>query len=363
MKNRMCRKVLFFLAGYMVFCVGYANSQDRKSLDADIKTGVDLLKKADFKAARERFESALAAESKDAQPSVWLFTQLSVPDEDPSDSKPDDPQLRQIMGYRHSMATKQALFMFLTFTCQLQGDGQQANKYLDAVYGMQNPLWRLSWRTYIPPITGFFYAAVKPDRSANFGRYLYLAGLLLEDAEREIAEKFFSRAQELVPNDAEINANLASYYVVRLRSVEAKKFAERSLSIKPKQARVLIDLASAEWLLNQLDDAVKHCREAIAADPTLPGPHGTLVLIHVARGENEEALKEAEQGVKLSNRHFYFLALQALALESSGKSDFAVKNVRAAWPDKFPDEEQLKKWFLKGKPLELLLTVFKKAKP
>jgi len=227
---------------------------------------------------------------------------------------------------------------------------------------MQSLVWGTSWRAYVPPIEGLFHTAIKEEKSENFGLYLYRAGLLMDDAGQEIAEKFFVEAQRLAPKDPEVAANLASYYVVRLRAAEARPLAQLSLSVNPRQAHVLIDLASAEWLLGDLDNALVHSNQAAELDPSLPGPHVTLVLVHLARGENAEALKEAEQGVQLSERHFYYLAAQAIAYEAAGKPELAVKNVREAWNGEYPDEGTLRKLFLKDKPLELLLRVIKRAK-
>ena len=341
----------------------YSQDKPKESvLDGEIKAAFEYLKKSDYPAARKHFESAWTIYTKDPTSSDWLFSQLTIPDEGPGDDTSTDPMIGQIMRYRHSMGTKQALLMFLSFTCQLQGDKAQAEKYFQQVYGLQSVVWGLSWRTYIPPIEGVFHTAIKAEKSEVYGRYLYLAGVLMDDAGEEVAGKFFEQAQVLVPNDAEIAANLASYYVVRLRAADAQKLARISLSINAKNAHVLIDLASAEWLLGDLENAAKHAKQASEIDPSLPGPHSTLTLIYIAQNKNDEALKEAEQGVRLSDRHFFYLAVEAIALEALGRSDLAVKNIREAWPSDYPSEDNLKKWFLKDKPLELLLRAMKRAK-
>ena len=150
---------------------------------------------------------------------------------------------------------------------------------------------------------------------------------------------------------------------VRLRAAEAKSLANISLAANPKQARVLIDLATAEWLLGEYDNSEKHAREATSLRPDLPGPHGTLALVAVVRNDLVTAAKEAEAGVKLSERHLYYLAIQAIVFEASGNKKGADSNIKEAWNGEYPSEDQLRKWFLKDKPLEILLTVIKRQKP
>jgi tetratricopeptide (TPR) repeat protein len=186
---------------------------------------------------------------------------------------------------------------------------------------------------------------------------------LLEDAGEEIALTFFQKAHAIVPKDPVIAANLASSYLIRLRAAESKSLAQISLSVEPKQARVLIDLAAAEWLLGELDNAEKHAREAASLRPDLPGPHITLTLIAIVKNHLPVALKEAEIGVKLSERHPYYLAIQAIAFDAAGKKDEADKNIAEAWNGNNPSEEQLKKWFLKDKPLNILLAILNRQKP
>jgi hypothetical protein len=348
-----------FLILIAVVCAGAQDAPSGKHapIDQSLKTAFELLPQKKYSEAKTHLENALAAISADRQPSEWLFTKIVLPDEDPDDARSKDANVRQITMYRHSMGTMQAVLSFLAFTSQLQGDKAEADKYFAAVYKLQGPLWGTSWRTFVPLIQGVYYSAVPNEPTENYGRFLYLSGLLMDDADAEIAEKFFVRANELVPKDAEIAANLASYYVVRLRAAEAKKLAKSSLSIAPNAGRVLIDLATAEWLLGEIDDAEQHAREAAAAVPELPGPHGTLALVAVAKNNLALAGKEAATGVKLSDGHPYYLSIQAIVNEASGKSSEADRNIKDAWNGENPSAEQLKKWFLKDKPLELILKV------
>lgn len=315
------------------------------SIDDSLRTGFDFLTKGKYAEARVQFETAQSTFTKGPEPSQWLFTKIRLPDENEVDASSKNPQVRQITGWRHTMGTKQAITTFLAFTSQLQGDKAAADKYFDAINKLQSPLWGLSWRTFVPLIQNVFHLAIPPDNNENYARYLYLAGLLLEDAGEDIALTFFERAQKMASKDPEIAANLASSYLMKLRAAEAKALAQTSLAGKPQQGRVLIDLATAEWLLGELDNAEKHASEAAALLPQLPGPHVTLALVAIEKGDSAKALKEAEIGVKSSNRHPYYLAIQGAAFELAGKKTEADNNIKEAYKGELPTEDQLKGWF------------------
>lgn len=334
----------------------------KPSLDSSLKAAFDALSKKNYREARVSLEAALGAFDKDPSPSEWLFERIRLPDEDAGDVTSKDPNVRAITGWRHSMGSRQALLTFMAFTAQLEGNKVLADKYLDEVYRMQGPLWGVSWRMFIPPIQAVFHTALPKDESENFGRYLHLAGILLEEADEEMFLPLFERAQKLAPRDAEIAGNLASAYVVRLRALEAKSLAQLSLSLKPKQPRVLIDLATAEWLLGDLESAKATMTEATGLRPDLPGPQGTLALVFFTQGNLVAATKAAERGVALSKRHPYYLAIQAIVLEGSGKSTEADKNIVEAWKGEYPSEDQLRKWFFRDKPLETILKVLRRQK-
>lgn len=331
-------------------------------IDGNLRLGMELVTKKKYTDARKQFEIAAAQFKKDPRPSEWLFRNIELKDEVQDDARSSDPQIKAIMTWRHTMGTKQAVAMFLAFATQLEGDKVTADKYFQDIYDLQSPLWGLSWRTFIPPIESLFHLNAPEENSENYAWYLYRAGLLLEDAGEDVALKFFEKAQKIAPKDAEINANLASSYVVRLRASEAKVLALASLEAKPNQARVLIDLATAEWLLGELDNAEKHAAEAAALRPELPGTHITLALIAIVKGDKTKAIQEAAAGVRLSERHPFYLAIQAAAIELNGRQAEADTNIKEAYKNKYPSEQELKNMFLRDKPLELLLMVIKRQK-
>jgi tetratricopeptide (TPR) repeat protein len=139
-----------------------------------------------------------------------------------------------------------------------------------------------------------------------------------------------------------------------LNAKDAKPLAELSLSLKPRDPHVLLDLASAEWLLGELDNATKHSLEAESIDPTLPGPQACLTLISIARNDVPAAYKYATEGVKRSDRHPVYLSFQAMVAEAMGNNKEADALMREAWKEQLPSDDDLRSWYLKDKPFELM---------
>jgi len=350
-----------FIGGALVVAAQDEMSGRRVNIDEVLKTGFAALSRKNYGEARKSFEQGVALMEKTPEASHWLFTKIALPDEDPSDV-PRDPTVRGIMGFRHSMGTHQALRMFSSFAAQLEGDPKLANKYLAEVYGMQGVTWGLSWRVFIPPLQALFYSSVAEDSTENYARYLALNGQLLWSAGEKTGLKLVKDAHKRLPKDPEIAAKLAGYLVIQLEAAEARSAAEIALAANPKQGRVLIDLATAEWLLGETDAAEKHAAEAQKLEPSLPGPHATLALVAIEKGDLQTAAKEAKMGVELSERHPFYLLVQAIAFEASGKNKESETLLKEAWNDPLPQPRDLERWYIRGKPMVLVTAVLGRLK-
>jgi tetratricopeptide (TPR) repeat protein len=356
---------IFFLFLLMAAAISSASAQTppQKSLsklDVQIVAALDAVKAKKWAEARAGFEAALKTHEKKKSPSEFLFTKFYLPDEDPDERLSDAAE--QITQWRHSMGTRQALLIYIAFSLQLEGNAAAAQKQVEAVYGFQSPVWGLSWRVFNVPILKLFYETVPSERTANYGRYLFFTGKLLVDSGEEDGSKFIEQAQKDLPGDKEVAAKLASIYIIRGDAANTKTQAELSLSADPKQPRVLIDLATAEWLLGLLDDAAKHARAASEMAPDLPGPYATMAFVALEKGETAAAVKAAETGERLSEGHVFYQTVLAVCLDASGKRAEAEKLFAKAWSDGLPDEEQLKHWFFRGKALEQALAIIKTLK-
>lgn len=368
MKSNLANRRTFFLTILFIICTTLnvwphtSRHSNFSEIDELIHTGLEYVKTAKWKEAEECFEEANKIFEKEKQPSDWLFTQFTLPDED--GTQPSSDRERQFIRFRHAMATKQALLQFLAFSYQLEGNSDQAEKYHDAVYGLQGPLWGTSWRIFAPRFCNVFAGFVKVENGENLGRYQYLSAMLMLDAGEEFKEVFelLKKAQQNSPKDVDIAAFLANGYLQNRDPKEAKRQAELSLSLKPDQASVLIDLSTAELLMDDLDNAIKHAEAAAKLDGSLPGPHVTLALAYIGKNQSSEALKEAAKAVELSRRHPFYLTVQAAVYESAGKAKEAEKLIGEAWEGQLPDYNDLDKWYISERLRAIVLKIVGRLK-
>jgi Flp pilus assembly protein TadD len=357
-------KVFLFLLVFSISCLsvaGQGSGVPPSELDKKIAEGLQAVSKKNWAEARRKFEDGLAIYGKTPEPSEYLMFKLELPDEDKNDV-PSSPGEAGFMRYRHAMGTNQALLQFFAFTAQLEGNDPLAEKYFVAVYRLQGPLWGTSWQMYIPPIQALFHLAVPKDNSENYGRYLFRSGQLLWDSHNEMGKRLIEEAQKLIPNDAKVSAMLGSIYMVLQDPVKAKPQSQQSLSIDPKQPHVLIDLATANWLLGDFETAVKNCNSATDLDPELPGPYMLRGLVLIENGDLQAAAKQLEKAITLSRNHPFYLTIKAAVLEASGDAKAADKLMATAWEGDPPNIEQFEKWYLKHKPLALVKKILQRSK-
>ena len=354
-------KTFFVLAFFVFVQSALAQTDDRQKLsrlDQEIQAGFDSLKAKKWSNAALSFEEALKIFDKETDSSGLLFTLFTLPDEDPS-APPEDQTEKQIITYRHAMATRQALLQFLSYAYQLNGNSAQAEKYDRAVYEMRGPLWGLSWEIFAPRFYKVFNDLVQNEKGENFGRFQYLAALLLTEAGEDSATTLdlLQKARQNAPRDADIPAHLANRFLQKREPKEAKKQAELSLSLKPAQKSVLIDLSTAEWLLGEFDNSIKHAEEAARIDRELPGPRMLLALNYIEKKDFPRALKEAAAAVDLSRRHPFYLTVQAAAFEAAGDGKEAEKLLLEAWEQKLPNYDDLDAWYINKTLRDLVLKI------
>jgi hypothetical protein len=351
--------ILFVVLLGLLPVLGQPAQKSSPKVDQQITAGLAAVKEKKWAEARAAFEEARKIQEKEKLPSEFLFTKIKLADEDPGDRS--DPKTRPIVEWRHAMGTRQAILAFIAFSSQLEGNAT-ASKNFEAIYATQSMIWGLSWRLFNPQIVRIFHETAPAEKTENYARYLYNVGELLWSSDDPQARKFLEQAQQILPKDEKIAGSLAGYYlIIDGDAAKAKKQAELSLSVDPKQGRVLIDLATAEWALGEIDAAAKHAKEASLLRPDLPGPHATMAFAALEKGDNALALKEAEIGNEMSEGHVFYRSILAAALKANGKNKEASDVLTTASDPNKPDIEQLKKMgFFRGKPLEYLEAIMKK---
>ena len=352
---------LFFFGLLSVVTQLFAAENSQSKLDRKAQAGLTALRAKNWKQAQSYFEDAVKIFEGKPSGSPWLLSKLSL---FPSDTvitvngKPKNVS-GDVNNFREVMGTQQALYEFVAFSSQLAGDGRRAEEYLNKVDEMRGVMWGRSWAELIPQIHSLFFYHLSSDRSENFSKYLLMAGRLLLRVEDSGGIKLIREARQNLPKDPAIPALLASYLITHNDPANAKSEAQASLGLNPNQPSVLIDLATAEWLLGELDAASKDARRAEELNPELPGPHATLTFVALETGNTSFALKEAEIGSRLSSGHAFYQTILAVCLEASGDTEQAKRLLLEAWEGGSPDEEQLKAWFFRGKALEYARKVMK----
>lgn len=139
--------------------------------------------------------------------------------------------------------------------------------------------------------------------------------------------------------------------------VKAKPQAELSLRINPKQKHVLIDLATAEWLLGNFEASSKNAAAASEIDAQLPGPHLLLALLALEKNDLKIAAKKADEATSLGKNHPYYITIQAAVAEANGDSATADRLFAEAWQGNPPSLEQFQKWYTKHRPLALIARI------
>jgi tetratricopeptide (TPR) repeat protein len=255
-------------------------------------------------------------------------------------------------SYYLSMNGKQSLLEFACFSAQMEGDDEKAEQYLNQVEAMRGPMWGTSWVECVRRSHRVFFTNLRRARGARFAKTLVLAGRLLLESEDRRGLSVLRRARRIAPHDVTVNRIVASSLICRGKPREARLAARASLAQKPDQPSVLIDLATAEWMLGRLKPALTAAQAASALDPQAPGPHGILAFVALELGDAVSAKKEAEVGNRLSNEHRFYQTILAVCLCASGDDVQARNNMNAAWKNGLASEQQLREWFFRGRPLK-----------
>lgn len=356
--------VLFLMGLYSVKGQTPENKSSSK-LDQKIQAGFNELKAKNWKQSQTNFEDALKLFEKKSTASKLIFTRISFSVSEKTviteNGKPKDVS-QEVDDFRRVFGTQQALLEFAAFSSQLAGNSNKSDQYLQKVDEMRGIMWEKSWFELIPKIHDLFYSNLTSENSENFGKYLLSSGQLLLKASDKNGINVIREAKSNLPKDPAIPAILASFLVFNGDPSNAKIEAESSLSLSPNQPSVLIDLATAEWLLNEIENSEKHAKAAKTLNPKLPGTYAALAFTSLEKDDFLTALKEAEEGNRLAEGHSFYKTILAAAYQANGEKEKARKLLSEAWGGDSPDEDQLKNWFFQGKPLEYIRQILAESK-
>ncbi|HKV38851.1 MAG TPA: hypothetical protein VJX67_06535 [Blastocatellia bacterium] len=333
----VCLGTIFSLADSVI-------AAKRPRLGAEISAGYTALHRHRWKLALGHFEHAIRE-----------FEQTSAVPEFKSSERSNSNLRRDLDLYVSSMAGAQALATFACLSAALAGEDPKAEEYLEKVEHMRSAMWGRSYNEYASLVQRRFFAIVHKSDSERYGKLLRYAGELLLDAGHPRGIALIAQARRLAPKDAEPPALLAAYFINHHRAGVARREARASLHVKPGQPRVLIDLATANWLLGHLESARSAAHRAASLDPSLPGPHATLAFVALQKSDYQTAVREAEEGQRLSGAHAFYATVLAACLIAAGDQPRAREVMKQAWPGALPGEKQLRDWFFRGRVLHYAL--------
>jgi len=339
-------------------------------LNTEVARGFAALRRSHWKRAQAHFEQAVKLFDDELRPSSDSTPnrhQTATESLMPSD-KGRRLELMQLNNYWSEMGARQSIYTFTCFTAALAGD-ERAARYFEMARGMRGPLWGRSCDEWAIRIHRSFFATLPRSNSPGYGRLLAYAGQLLLDAGKPKAIGLIRQAWRLAPDDPTVAAMLASYDVMHNRPGSARNEARASLASKPDQVSVLIDLATAEWVLassvprasgtalQHLSAAEAAARRAMTLDPSLPGPHATLAFVNLEKGDTAVAVREAKEALGLREHEPFFETVLAACLEASGNRQRARELMKKAWSGRCPQDWELRRWFFRARPLEYALQI------
>jgi serine/threonine-protein kinase len=122
---------------------------------------------------------------------------------------------------------------------------------------------------------------------------------LVYDRDLPLAQQRFERSLKINPNDAFTQHLLGHFYEATGRWQDAVNQMQRAHNMEKVSPMYGEDLAYDLLMNRRVEDAVRQARETASLAPQDPFAHAVLALAFEAQGKTAEALKEAEESMKL----------------------------------------------------------------
>jgi tetratricopeptide (TPR) repeat protein len=155
------------------------------------------------------------------------------------------------------------------------------------------------------------------DVFANLGNALHNAGRLDE------AIASCRRALVIDPKSVEALNNLGNALMNSGRPAEAVECYARAIRLRPSFAPAFCNLGNAQRSLGQLPESLQSCRHALRLDPRLIDAHGNLGNTLRDLGQFEEAVASYREALRLAPRHAGVLNNLGSVLRDLGRLDEA----------------------------------------
>ena len=136
---------------------------------------------------------------------------------------------------------------------------------------------------------------------------------LLFDWDWSASEREYRRALEINPNLPEANLGYATYLATLGRFDEAISRVKQAYRFDPLALESRNEALWIYYFSGRLRETVEQCRRTIDMEPAAGLPYSMLALAHAGLGERAEALRAAEDAVRLANSPTILTTASALA--------------------------------------------------
>jgi TolB-like protein/Flp pilus assembly protein TadD len=198
--------------------------------------------------------------------------------------------------------------------------------YAAAYAGLADYFWattEVSADTGIPKAREYVLKALSLDNALAEAHRTLAEIRFFGDWDWVAAEKEFTKALRLKPNDAEVQRAYGVYLLTIGRTAEALNRMQRALELDPQSPLINGTAGRMFYFASQYDRAIEQCRKALQLDARSVGPHGCLGDSYRAKGMYEQAIAESQQAVELSHRDPARVARLAWTYAAAGRKNDA----------------------------------------
>ncbi len=133
------------------------------------------------------------------------------------------------------------------------------------------------------------------------------------------------RAVDLNPSYATARMWKATHHAARGMMNESLAEIRKAKELDPLSMIILTDAGKDLYLARQYDAAIEQYQDSLRIDPNFAIAHKGLAEVYVQKAMHEEALKEIEIAISLSNRSIFILDDLGYIYASAGRREDAVK--------------------------------------
>src|SRR2546429_4533437 len=133
------------------------------------------------------------------------------------------------------------------------------------------------------------------------------------------------RAIELNPSYATAHFWLATHYMALGRIDECLAQVGKAVELDPLSMIILTDAGRDLYFAQRYDESIDQYRKSLQVDPDFPIAHKGLAEVYTQKGMHEEALREIEKAIVLSERSIFILDDLGYIYARAGKIDGAMK--------------------------------------